>query len=83
MTMDYEFTSEFDSISDIAQSVVEEVADAQDVSTDEVDIVPVTAIDEAAMPRALVDPDSLPQAEWDNLRRAITAEVEALGPRVN
>jgi hypothetical protein len=81
--MDIEFTDGYNSVSDIAEAVVQGCAEAQNCATEDVEIVPITAIDEVEMDRALKNPDEVSQEQWDTLRRRIREEVMTLGPRVD
>jgi hypothetical protein len=80
----FAFTDGFGSVDDIAEYVIEACCDAQGVSRDELEVVPVQAIDEDAMDRALTTSSTAPndwnddlQREWDLLRDAIAASVES------
>lgn len=80
---DVTLAEEYNSVEDIAQSVIEYSAEAQNVSQAELDIIPITAIDEAEMPRAIENPDDISQNSWDRMRDLIKGTVESKGFSVN
>lgn len=80
---DVELAEGYDSITDIAEQVIENSAEAQNVSVDDLDSVPITAIDEAEMPKAIENDKDISQASWDRMRDLISGAVELEGVTVN
>lgn len=74
---------EYESVEDIAEQVIEGVAEVVGMSPGEIEEIPVTAIDEVEMPRAVANDGELSQEEWDMLRRRIRFAVEDQGYQVD
>lgn len=68
----------YNSVRDIAEKVVEKTAEAQDVPVEELETVPVTAIDEAEMPEAIENSKEVSQETWDLIRSLVQSEVNAI-----
>lgn len=83
MDESYEFTDAYESIDDIATGVIEGCADAQETTVEELENIPVAAVDEVEMDKALKDPDSLTQEEWDSLRARICRVIQARGYHID
>jgi hypothetical protein len=81
--MDIEYADGYSSIADIADAVINNCAEAQGCEPGKVEVVPITAIDEVEMDRALENPAELSEHEWDTLRDQISAEVMSRGPHVD
>ena len=80
------FTEEYDDVEDVVDRIVEQTAEAQDMTEEglrEDGVIPITAIDEAEMPRALANPNNVSQETWDALRAFLRTEVEARGYTVD
>lgn len=69
----------YDSVEDIATQVINNSAKAQDCNKDELEIIPITAIDEAEMPTAIENADDISQNSWDTMRDLIKGEVQSQG----
>lgn len=80
---DVKLAKGYDSVEDIADQVIENSADAQGCTTDELEVIPITAIDEAEMPEAIENADSISQDSWDSMRDLIRSEVASNGYNVN
>lgn len=73
-SMPEELTEEYDDVEDIATSVIEGCKEAQDTEEPR---IPITAIDEAELPKALVDDVS--QDTWDWYRQQVKVAVMEKG----
>lgn len=76
---DVTLTDGYNSVEDIATHVIEGSAEAQDCTTEELEEIPITAIDEVEMSKAIENDDEISQESWDYMRRAIKVEVEHRG----
>ena len=80
---DVQLAEGYRSIADIAENVIENSADAQDCTAEELSIVPITAIDEVEMSNAIANSDTVSQESWDMMREYISSEVASRGYKVN
>jgi hypothetical protein len=78
---DIELSDSYDSVEDIATSVIEKTKEAQNCSKEELKdkSIPVSAIDEAEMPLAIENDAEISQEKWDTLRSQIAAEIQSRG----
>lgn len=74
-----EFSEGYSSVNDIAEAVIENTAKAQGVETDSLEQIPITAIDEAEMPKAIENDSEINQELWDKIRTQIRATIEEKG----
>lgn len=70
------FDDKYRSINDVVDEIIRETRRAQGGS---IDTIPIQAIDEAAMPNMLKEPDEISQQRWDRIRDELSAEVAARG----
>lgn len=83
MQQDIVFAEGYQGIEDIADAVIQNASEAQDVPVEELSVIPVPAIDEAEMPRAIKNDRKIPQETWDVCRRRVISEIQSKGYTVD